>query len=399
MCANQQPPQNGPRAARRAALLGHFPPPAARLRLRALALCGLGLGLGLSPVGAAATVFGPDGRAPVPQSLRTIADKIGTIHDPRSRSVCTAFCVAPDTVATAAHCLFRTVEETPLRIDDLTVRLHGSRATSRIAGAKRSAAGANVLAGSTRLSVRPPIDAVRDWALVRLAQPLCAAGTLKISPRPVEEVMRLSAEGRVYNIAYHRDLPKWQPMLARSCRVRRDFEDAPWKTIRRDFSEPGQLILHTCDTGGASSGSPLIVDGADGPEVVGINVGTYVQSKVILLNGEIVHRFKSDDVANTGVNAQAFAAALATFRGADLLASSRDIMRLQDALAARALYKGPRDGRYGVALKAAIEAFERAAAMPITGLATRPLLTAVVGESRVVTGKLPSKGRPPTRQR
>lgn len=372
---------------------------AAVLRLCVPAPYLLGLGLGLSPVGAAAAVFGADGRAPVPQSLRAVADKIGTIHDPRSRSVCTVFCVAPDTVATAAHCLFRTVDETPLRIDDLTVSLHGARAKSRIAGADKSAADANVLAGSTRLSVRPPIDAARDWALVRLAQPLCSAGTLKISPRPVEEVMRLSAEGRVYNIAYHRDLPKWQPMLARPCRVKRDFEDAPWRTIRRDFSESGQLILHRCDTGGASSGSPLIVDGTDGPEVVGINVGTYVQSKVILLNGEIVHRFKSDDVANTGVNAQAFAAALAAFRGADLLASSRDIMRLQDALAARELYKGPRDGRYGPALKAAIEAFERAAAMPVTGLATRPLLSAVLGESRVVTGKLPAKGRPPTGQR
>ncbi len=80
--------------------------------------------------------------------------------------------------------------------------------------------------------------------------------------------------------------------------------------------------------------------------MVGINVGTYVQSKVVLLNGEVVHRFKSDDVANTGVNARAFADALAAFRDADLLASSRDILRLQDALAARALYNGPRDGRY-----------------------------------------------------
>ncbi len=359
----------------------------------------LGLIFGLTPVVATAAVFGTDERAPVPQSLRSVTDKIGTIHDPRSRSVCTAFCVAPDTVATAAHCLFRTADETPLHLDDLTVRLHGSRATSHIAGADRSAADANVLAGSTHLKVRPPIDATRDWALVRLAKPLCSAGALKISPRTLEDVMRLSAKGRVYNIAYHRDLPKWQPMLGRPCRVKHDFDDAPWKTIRRDFSEPGQLLLHTCDTGGASSGSPLLVDGADGPEVIGINVGTYVQSKVILLNGEVVHRFKSDDVANTGVNAQAFAGALATFRNADLLVSSRDVLRLQDALAARGLYKGPRDGRYAPALKAAIETFERAAAMPVTGLATRPLLAAVLGESRLVTGKLPAQGHPAIRQR
>ncbi len=79
-------------------------------------------------------------------------------------------------VATAAHCLYRTADETPLRLSDLTVRLHGRETTSRIAGADKGAPEANVLAGSTHLSVRPPIDATHDWALVRLAQPLCKAG-------------------------------------------------------------------------------------------------------------------------------------------------------------------------------------------------------------------------------
>jgi len=121
---------------------------------------------------------------------------------------------------------------------------------------------------------------------------------------------RLEASGLArdveYNVAYHRDLPKWQPMFESGCTVKRNFEDAEWSTISRDFANPAQLLLHTCDTGGASSGSPLLVDGPDGPEVVGINVGTYVQSKVIMLNGEVLHRFKSDDVANTGVNSLAF---------------------------------------------------------------------------------------------
>jgi protease YdgD len=276
-----------------------------------------------------------------------------------------------------------------VRLSDVTVRLNGARAMSRIAGVDRRAAEPNVLAGSTRLNVQPPIDAPLDWALVRLAQPLCKGGSLRLGRRSVEEVIGLARAGRVYSIAYHRDLPKWQPMLARPCRVRRSFPDAAWPTIRRDFSDPGQLLLHTCDTGAGSSGSPLLVDGPDGPEVVGINVGTYVQSKVVMLNGEVVHRFKSDDVANTGVNSLAFAAALDAFSSADLLASRRDIRQLQDALAAHALYAGPRDGLYGPALKTAIEAFERASEMPVTGLATRALLTVLLGESQVVTGKVP----------
>jgi len=340
-------------------------------------------------------VFGSDERVPLPQSLRSLGDKIGVLHDPRSHSVCTAFCVARDIVATAAHCLYRTSDETPLRLTDLTLKLHGSHTTAHIAGAAEGAPEPNVVAGSMHLNIHPPIDATRDWALVRLAQPVCKGGSFKLSRKPVEEVMRLAEAGRVYNVAYHRDLPIWQPMFESGCAVKRSFEDAEWGTIRRDFANPDQLLLHTCDTGGASSGSPLLVDGPDGPEVVGINVGTYVQSKVIMLNGEVLHRFKSDDVANTGVNSLAFAASLDALRGADMLLSRRDVRLLQERLALRGLYRGQQDGTFNADTKAAIEGFERASEMPPTGLATRPLLQALMGTSQVVTGKIQAKAGEP----
>ncbi len=344
-----------------------------------------------TPLLHAIAVFGSDERVPIPQSLRAIGDKIGVLHDPRSHSVCTAFCVARDIVATAAHCLYRTSGMAPLRLTDLSLKLHGSHASTRIAGAAEGAPEPNVVAGSTRLNVHPPIDATHDWALVRMAQPACKGGALRLSRKPVEEVMRLAEAGRVYNVAYHRDVPKWQPMFESGCTVKRDFEDAEWSTIRRDFNNPEQLLLHTCDTGGASSGSPLLVDGPDGPEVVGINVGTYVQSKVIMLNGEVLHRFKSDDVANTGVNSLAFAASLDALRAADTLMSRRDIHLLQARLKAKGLYKGPQDGTFNAATRAAVERFERASELPLTGLATRPLLQTLLGTSQVVTGRIPAK--------
>ena len=161
----------------------------------------------------AAAVFGSDERVPLPQSLRAVGDKIGVLHDPRSHSVCTAFCVGRDIVATAAHCLYRTSDVSPLRLTDLLLKLHGSHTSTHIAGAAEGTPETNVIAGSTRLNVHPPIDATRDWALVRLANPVCKAGSFKLSRKPVEEVMRLAEAGRVYNVAYHRDLPKWQPMF------------------------------------------------------------------------------------------------------------------------------------------------------------------------------------------
>jgi hypothetical protein len=337
------------------------------------------------------SVFGTDQRVPLPQSMRESGAKLGVFYDTRSHSVCTAFCLAPDVIATAAHCLYRTSEEKPLHLTDFAFRLHGGKEAAKIAGADDGSPETNVIAGSTRLNVHPPIDATRDWAMVRLAQPVCNAGAFKVSRRSVSEVMKLAAAGHVFNIAYHRDLPKWQPMLNTGCSVQRNFADADWQTIRRDFADADQLLLHTCDTGAASSGSPLLVDGPDGPEVVGINVGTYVQSRVIMLNGEVLHRFKSDDVANTGVNALAFASTLDAFLHADTLANRRDVRRLQESLAERGLYAGPRDGRFGPALKTAIERFERASHMPVSGLATQPLLQALVGESQVVTGKIPGR--------
>jgi V8-like Glu-specific endopeptidase len=343
---------------------------------------------------AKASVFGTDQRVPLPQTLHQAGTKLGVFFDSKSHSVCTAFCVGPDVVVTAAHCLYRTRDEKPLHLSDLSFKLHGTAQSVKIAGASDGASDANVVSGSTRLNVRPPIDATRDWAVVRLAQPACKAGSFKVTRRPVAEVMKLADKGQVFNIAYHRDVPKWQPMLNTECKVQRDFADADWQITRRDFSDPDQLLLHTCDTGAASSGSPLLVDGDDGPEVVGINVGTYVQSKVIMLNGEVLHRFKSDDVANTGVNALAFASSLEAFLKADTLASHGDIRQLQEGLAARGLYAGPRDGRYGPRLKVAIEGFERASHMPVSGLATRPLLQALSGESQVVTGKIDVRATP-----
>jgi protease YdgD len=349
------------------------------------------LGPGLSRP-AAAAVFGNDERVPLPESLRGVGDKIGVLHDPRSHSVCTAFCVARDIVATAAHCLYRTSDVPPLRLTDLLLKLRGSHTATHIAGTAEGAPETNVIAGSTRLNVHPPIDATRDWALVRLERPVCKGGSLKLSRKPVEEVMRLAEASRVYNVAYHRDLPKWQPMFESGCAVKRNFEDAEWSTIRRDFNNPDQLLLHTCDTGGASSGSPLLVDGPDGPEVVGINVGTYVQSKVIMLNGEVVHRFKSDDVANTGVNSLAFAASLDALRAADTLLTRHDVRVLQERLVAKGLYKGAPDGTLSAETRTAIEGFERASEMTVTGLATRSLLQTLLGTNEVATGKIPAKG-------
>ena len=82
-----------------------------------------------------------------------------------------------------------------------------------------------------------------------------------------------------------------------------------------------------------------------------------------MLNGEVLHRFKSDDVANTGVNALAFAATLDAFRErrhADEPATTSAACR--SGSRRKGLYAGPRDGTLRRrAARRPIEGFERAA--------------------------------------
>jgi Putative peptidoglycan binding domain/Trypsin-like peptidase domain len=324
-------------------------------------------------------VFGADDRTDLPPELKPVQQKMGLLFNSRSRTVCTAFCVAPDVVATAGHCLHRTLgERPPTHADFWFARNYDAvRDYARIAGYANGAASQNIMSGSISLNVRPPIDATRDWALVRLSRPICSKGVLPVRVLTLEQVLEYAQANKVFQISYHRDYTPWRLAYSRPCSVSKSFETADWSTIAQDFNEPAQLLLHTCDTGGASSGSPLLLDTPRGPEVIGINVGTYVQSKVLMQDGKVAQRLKADTVANTGVSAGAFAERLELFKHAQILNTHDEVRELQTALKERKFYLGPIDGTYRAGLRQAIEAFEAANDLPLTGLATRALLKRV----------------------
>ncbi len=113
--------------------------------------------------------------------------------------------------------------------------------------------------------------------------------------------------------------------------------------------------------------------------MIGINVGTYVQSKVEMMDGQVTRRFKAETVANTGVSAAQFAAKLEAFRNAVILATPTQIRHLQAALREREIYSGPLNGVYTANLRAAIEAYEAAEGLPVTGFPTQALLRRLGG--------------------
>jgi protease YdgD len=329
---------------------------------------------------AVAAVFGPDDRIDVPPALRPAADAIGLLTNARDRIVCTAICAKPDVIVTAAHCLFRTAGQPPPRLAEFwfTAGPAGpgaqTRVTSRLAGHLTGSTAQHVTAGATRLSVAPPIDATSDWALVKLAQPICRGRTLPLAPLSPEAVLAAGALGRLSQVAYHRDRQPWRPAWSQPCQVARRFGDLDWPAITADFSAPATLLLHTCDTGGASSGSPILVAGPDGPRMVGLNVGTYVTSRVVMRDGRVAERSAPETVANTAVAVAAFAERLEQFQSANILSGRAAVRELQAHLRTHGHFAGPLDGRYSDDLRTAIEAFERARRLPVTGLATGAVL-------------------------
>jgi protease YdgD len=329
-----------------------------------------------------AAVFGKDERTPVPAQYAQARKAIGLLYNDKAKTVCTAFCVAPQVIATAAHCLFRTSGDKAPGLSDFVFASSRDvyRDGVRLAGHASQAAAQNVIAGSTQIKVRPPIDAASDWALVRLASPACKAMSLTVRGQKLEDVTKAADERRLFQLSFHRDYADWQLAYSRPCTAAKTFGDVSWNTIARDFSSPQSLILHRCATGGASSGSPILLDEPGGPVVVGINVGTYVLSKVLVKDGKIAKRFKQDIIANTAVNATAFADLIAPLREARILEDRDSIRRLQTRLKDLHHYTGALDGSYGPLMKAAIEDFQRTHGQPVTGLATVELFDLIMRE-------------------
>ncbi len=325
-----------------------------------------------------AAVFGTDQRIEVPEQYSALEGKIGMLYEQSTQTLCTAFCVAKGIVATAAHCLFQPKGDKLPDLSEVTFRLSYGKAyqTSGIAGRHTAFTKNSIAVGTTAFNNEPPLSAPKDWALAKLERPICRFGFLKVDTRPVQDLIDKSRENKIFQVAYHWDWKHWQLAYSQPCKISRDFDQIKWRFIKQHFINNNELVLHDCDTGGASSGSPLLMDtgSADGPTAVAINVGTYTRTRILLREGRIVKRMKPDIIANTGVNGSAFGPVINSLENADLLASSEDMMRLQAELQARGLYTGSLDGQLGRDTRNAIVRFEDTQHMLQTGLPTKSLL-------------------------
>jgi protease YdgD len=320
-------------------------------------------------------VFGTDQRTRLPRELQGLRRSIGLVYNDRTRTVCTAFCVADEVIATASHCVFRTKGETPPPLDRFVFARPGTRLPSvRFAGAPARTTAQQIVAGTVGISTKPPIEAAQDWAFVKLQQPACKGHALAIEPLTPDEIAREAVADRVFQAAFHRDFGSWTMAYSGRCEAGRSVEGSDGAPPAKDFVDAVDLVLHTCDTGGASSGSPLLIETPDEPRVVAINVGTFVRSRVMLEDGVVVKRTPATPVANTAVGAAAFAHRLAPFRRASVLTSRTEIRDLQRRLAGINLLEGKPAGRFDERTRSAIQLYEAQVGLPPMGLPTRELL-------------------------
>jgi protease YdgD len=304
------------------------------------------------------------------------------LYEPVTQTLCTGFCVSPGIVATAAHCLFQSKNNRLPDLGALNFRLDYGKISlsSGIAGARTGAAKHYVAAGTTTFSQEPPLSAPRDWALVKLDRPICRFGFLDVESQTAPELIAAARDGRVFQIAYHWDWRHWQLAYGGPCAISRDYNQIRWRFISQHFSNPQDLILHDCDTGGASSGSPLLIKTPKGVAVVGINVGTYTRTRILLRYGRVVKRLKPDVIANTGVMGAAFAHVIPKLDSSQIVERREDIKKMQTALHARGLFSAVTDGDYGRATRTAIRIFEQSNNMPVTGLPTMALYSRLMDE-------------------
>lgn len=340
-------------------------------------------------------VFGVDDRRIMPKGRHRLRDRIGVLSHRGTGQYCTAFCVGRNVIATAGHCILGTASGRAAGFAKFEFHRDSGRGQSpaRIAGWRNGTTALNIVTGADRLNTRPPINASADWALIRLDRDACPAGGLAISNFTRSAIEERASNGRVYHVSYHRDIRNWRLAESRRCGVMAETPRSPRPQIEADFTGAENLLLHTCDTEAASSGSPLLVEGPSGPEVIGINVGTYVRSRIVTHDGEVIERLSSETVANTALVASQLIANLNVLERTTPVAHRYEIERIQAALAARGHFAGALDGRYGPLTRAAIRAFESKSGMFVTGLATRELLAKLMNDNRTAPATTSSLSR------
>lgn len=337
-------------------------------------------------------ILGKDDRKPLPDKFIPLASGIGIIGQPGRRGwSCTAFCVAPNVIATNAHCivknptvgrrlnLARTIFMLPKFNDKPRAKLYLEKHSRPLYVDPQNPA-LSVFSGrfqSTR-SVRSQSE---DWAFTKLRHDVCKGRTLDFQETSLNEIFKATRKNQLFMIGFHGDKKMNDRLFSSNCRVRSPGDKRFFLPAqRRQYARQAYLLPHTCDAYKGSSGSPIIVKTEEGPKVIGINLGSLryerYQIKKNRYTGKVISRKKlrSGRETNMAVRPRAFLDGLARFERENLLTSKTQIQELQTYLKALKFYRGRIDGVYGSRSQRALRAFEKKQKITPIGLPTIEIL-------------------------
>ncbi len=338
-------------------------------------------------------VLGKDDRITLPQQYIDLASGIGILGQPGRRGwSCTAFCVAPDVVATNAHCivknptvgrrlnLARTIFILPKFSNPVAARHLGERVSHPIFVDPKNPA-LSVFSGRFN-STRSVTSQNEDWAFTKLRRNVCKGRTLAFEKKPMKEIFKAARKKKIFMIGFHGDKKMIDRLFSSNCHVRSPSDKKYFLGAqRRQIRRRATLLPHTCDAFKGSSGSPIFISTPNGPKVIGINLGSLryerYEIKKNRFTGKVISKKKlrSGRETNMAVRPRAFLDGLARFQKETLLTSKWQIKNIQTLLKSLKYYRGRIDGVYGARSQRALLSYEKENGLAPLGLPTLEILS------------------------
>ncbi len=343
-------------------------------------------------------VLGKDDRIKLPAKYRSLAIGIGILGQAGKHGwSCTAFCVAPNIVATNAHCIVKNpsvgkrldLSKTVFYLPALKNKSNKKHKPKTSNYRQRITHPDYVIAKNPALSiyygnfrnVRSVNSQSHDWAFTKLKQSVCKGRTLKFATVPIKQITKAAKQKQLFMIGFHGDKKMQERLYSKNCKVRSPTNRRYFlKAQRRRMARKATLLPHTCDAYKGSSGSPIIITTKDGPKVVGINLGSLRYDRYKILKnrytGKVVSRKKirASRETNMAVRPSAFLKGLSRFEKETLLNTPADLKQVQTLLKEFKLYRGKIDGIYGHGTRHAVTQFEKKKNLVPISLPTQELL-------------------------
>jgi V8-like Glu-specific endopeptidase len=205
---------------------------------------------------------GPRLQAPTAQPSAWTA-AIGEIDVGNAGQHCSAVLVAPDTIVTAAHCLFLGGNQAPASPYSLifTPNKGGLPALPPSRGIAFKGVGGIIRGGRLK-----DADVANDWAVIAISPPVAGVQPLPVAALPVAGMLQLVASGDRLVTAGYGNGAYDELRLHPPCRIIPQSEIA--------MAAADSVVITSCDVRLGDAGGPiLLIDGAGQPALVGIFSG------------------------------------------------------------------------------------------------------------------------------